>query len=121
VVKAQSAIRNYHIKAADGGWGCVKQRQKENRTTFKKKPPAGARLSTPAKKPHPTVIYRAEAGETSIHPYALLLISAVCNQRKQKRALRVLDLPLAQCFIDGEPAKERAMRLQVCIRLFHVC
>ena len=121
VVKAQSAIRNYHMKAAEGGWGGNKQRQKKAQATFKKKPPAGAKLASPTKKNHKAVLYQAQAGTMPIHPYALLLISAVCNQSKPKKVLRVLDSPLSKCFNNGEPAKERAMRLQVSWMCYYDC
>lgn len=118
IVKAQSAIRNERIKAAaNGHWPSSASRQRKKRVSFKKKPPAAARHAGPAKKPKkpaPKNIYRAQAGaDTSIHPYALLLISAVCNHPNPQQALHVLDSPLSQCFSESEPPKERRMRLQV--------
>jgi len=116
VNKAQQAIRNCLIKAAEEEGGLKQQRQKKKR--FKKKPPpavrtAGSPKKPPAPKP-PFFIYQAQAGpDTSIHPYALLLISAVCNQPKAEMALRLLDSPLSECFTNAEPPKERTMRLQV--------
>lgn len=96
--KVQQALRNYQRKLE--GYN----RPQKRKQSSKKKFPVTAKKR----------ILQAQGGtEASIHPYALLLISAVCNKHEPLDALRVLDNPLSQCFTDGEPPKERTMRLQV--------
>jgi hypothetical protein len=105
IIKTQQALGNYNRKVAQGGW----YNKKKKGPSKKKKS-----LQPPPKE---LITYEAQAGDsTSIHPYALLLISSICNASKQqpREALHVLDAPMLQCFEEGgEPRKERTMRLQV--------
>jgi len=102
IVKAQAAIRNWFVKMESGGW--------KNTIAARGKKKGGRQRN----KPRVSVIYRAEkGGEKSIHPYALLLITAVCNHPHPQVALHVLDAPLSHCFAENEPPKERTIRLQV--------
>lgn len=56
--------------------------------------------------------YEAKAGDKPIYPYALDLISLVCNHLGNN-AFRVLDTPVGDFTAESEPEKERLMRLQV--------
>ena len=112
VIKASQAIRNWKTKDANGGWckskASTAKKKKKNGNSKKK----SRSHSTTTRKTR--IVYQAQAGvETSIHPYALLLISAVCNQPQEP--LRVLQSPLYGIFEEGrtETCAERAMRLQV--------
>ena len=61
-----------------------------------------------------SISYQAQQGEScTIHKYALVLISSVCNQLDRIKADKVLDVPGGKYTIDNEPEKERRMRLQV--------
>ena len=107
--KVFTAIRTYQAKASAGGTATDKK------TCFKKKPPAATKMAGTAKKPPKVVSYQAQAGPvTAIRPYALHLISAVCNQpQTQEALLRVLDKPLLESTDEPEPSRDRTMRLQV--------
>jgi hypothetical protein len=104
IYKTQQALRNTKRKIEQGGW--KKKGPSKKKKSFRPPPP-----------PKQLITYQAQAGDsTSIHPYALLLISAICNASKQqpREALHVLDAPMSRCFEGGgEPRKERTMRLQV--------
>lgn len=121
VTKVQQGLRNYRIKANNGGW--YRERKQKNAKAAATKKKANQKPTGPSKKrKEPTVVFCAKSGERSIHPYALSLISAVCNQATTMEALRVLDAPFLQEPLndkDGESTKERTIRLQVsmCARL----
>lgn len=118
IVKAQGAIRNWQVKDSVGGWKSRK-RKKQPRTgtasgICKKKPPGHARRAGPPKRHRTFIRYQAQAGAgTSIHPYALLLISTVCNHPRPEDVLNILKGALSEHFKEGEPPKQREIRLQV--------
>jgi hypothetical protein len=60
-----------------------------------------------------SIVYQAKQGNQPIHKYALKSISLVCNQSDPATAHRVLDKPSPEYTFEGEPDKERLMRLQV--------
>lgn len=118
VVKAQAGIRAYQVKHGIGEFaGKKKKKTSSKTTTFKKKPPVRVRQAGPVQKP---VYYRAQTGtDVSIHPYALMLVDAVCKHApRPKQALSVLKAPLKEVTPNGEDPKERAIRLQVSSGMF---
>jgi hypothetical protein len=109
VTKVVQAIKNCRDKDTAGSWKDV-QKVKQRRSSFKKKGPYKRRLSTPNQ-----IVYQAQSGAaTTIHAYALQVISAACNRSTPQEALLVLESPMQQYLNGSEPSRERAMRLQVC-------
>jgi hypothetical protein len=104
VTKVAQAIRNLRDKDTAGSWKNI-QKIKQRRSSDKKKP---------SKRPPNQVVYQAQSGAaTTIHEYALQVISAACNQSTPNEALLILESPMQQYLNGSEPSRERAMRLQV--------
>jgi hypothetical protein len=115
VNKVIHAIKNCQDKDAAGSWAGI-QKMKQKRSPFKKKPPK-ARMSDPAKRRSSSpneIVYQAQSGATTtIHRYALQVISAACSKSTPQEALLFLESPMPQYRSGNEPSRERMMRLQV--------
>jgi hypothetical protein len=118
VNKVSNAIKNVQDKVKAGSWAAKQQK----RYTCTKKTPK-ARQSDPAKKRSSSpnsIVYQAQSGATTtIHEYALQVISAACNSSTPQEALLFLESPMPQYRNGNERSRERMMRLQVRAKRFH--
>lgn len=119
--KVVHAIKNGQDKGAAGSWSEV-QKNKQKRPTSKqnaqqkrKSGPPKQRSCSPNK-----IVYRAQSGAlTTIHEYALQVISTACNSSTPEEALILLESPMQQYGDGNEPSRERMMRLQVRTKRLH--
>ena len=93
-------------------------KRKAQRSSLSASPPLSSpdyRIEEPNSQPRvPTIRYQARASQDHpIHPYALEIITTVCNQPNTPKFFQILDEPLPKYTIQNEPEKERNMRLQV--------
>ncbi len=95
--KKQSTVRPPKTKsAADAKSNLQSPRQRSRRSTLSD-----------------SLVYQATAKTKKIPQHILNLITAVCNQCEAETAHRILDMPLHGQSLEGEPDKERRMRLQL--------
>jgi hypothetical protein len=127
VHKVMNGLKNKQqaLKKAEGQpEGRQKAAKPPGKEKIKKRSSSGNAIGSKKRKLEksnkPKVIYQAKPGEKmQINPYALELITHVCNHQSSRSNNSILETPISQYTATGcEPDKERMIRLQLRHRFF---